>query len=168
MPWKTAFPLPSSPWQPLFYFVFCLFACFLGLHLQHMEVSRLGGQIWAAAASPRHSHSNARPKPCLQPTPQLRATPDPQPTERSQRANPHSHGHQSDSSPLSHNGNALFFLYNSELLGLFFVVFCGFFKLIMLHCNNMQAPTKETMYARFWVAILVGLFLFKQNFIPVS
>ena len=42
-----------------------------------------------------HSHSNARIKPCLQPTPQLMAMPDPQPTEWGQGSNPHSHGCQS-------------------------------------------------------------------------
>ena len=31
-------------------------------------------------------------EPCLQPTPQLTATPDPQPIEQSQGLNPHSHG----------------------------------------------------------------------------
>ena len=41
------------------------------------------GQIRAIAAS-LHSHSNARSEPHLQPTPQLRATPEPSPTEQGQ------------------------------------------------------------------------------------
>ena len=39
-------------------------------------------------------------------TPQLMATPDPQPTERGQGSNPHPYGYQSGSLPLSHNGNS--------------------------------------------------------------
>ena len=35
------------------------------------------GQIRAAAAGHSHSHSDARSEPCLQPTPQLMAMPDP-------------------------------------------------------------------------------------------
>ena len=40
---------------PIIYFILFIF---LGLHLQHMEVPRLG--IRATAASLNHSHSNAR------------------------------------------------------------------------------------------------------------
>ena len=36
----------------------------------------------AAAAGPRHSHSNARSEPRLWPTPQLMATPGPLPIEQ--------------------------------------------------------------------------------------
>ena len=39
--------------------------------------SQAGGPIGATAASLHHSHSDARFEPHLQPTPQLRATPDP-------------------------------------------------------------------------------------------
>ena len=39
--------------------------------------SQARGLIGAVAAGLRHSHSNARSKPHLQPTPQLTATPDP-------------------------------------------------------------------------------------------
>ena len=38
--------------------------------------SQARGLIGAVAASLRQSHSNAGSKPCLQPTPQLTATPD--------------------------------------------------------------------------------------------
>ena len=39
--------------------------------------SQARGLIGAAAAGLHHSHSNAKSEPCLQPTPQLTATPDP-------------------------------------------------------------------------------------------
>ena len=42
----------------------------------------------AAAAGLHHSHSKARSEPCLQPTQQLTATPDPQPIDRGQGSNP--------------------------------------------------------------------------------
>ena len=58
-------------------FLFCFAFCFLGLHLWHMEVPGLGGQIRAVAANLHHSHSNGRSKPCLQPTLQLMAMLDP-------------------------------------------------------------------------------------------
>ena len=41
------------------------------------RVSQARGQIGATAASLYHSHSNVGSKPCLQPTPQLMAMPDP-------------------------------------------------------------------------------------------
>ena len=43
--------------------------------------SQARGLIIAVAAGLHQSHSNARSELRLQPTPQLRATPDPQPTE---------------------------------------------------------------------------------------
>jgi len=39
--------------------------------------SQARGRIRAVAADLRQSHSNARPEPCLQPTPQLTAMLDP-------------------------------------------------------------------------------------------
>ena len=54
--------------------------------------SQSRGQIGAVAAGLRHSHSNGRSKPHLQPTPQLTAMPDPLPTERGQGLNWHPHG----------------------------------------------------------------------------
>ena len=41
------------------------------------EISQARGQIGAAAAALHHSHNNAISELCLQPTPQLKATPDP-------------------------------------------------------------------------------------------
>ena len=77
----------------LFYFLtFNFFLSFLGLHAQHMEVPRLGGQIRPTAAGLHSSHRNARSEPCLLPTPQLRAIPDPYPTEVGQGLNPKPHG----------------------------------------------------------------------------
>ena len=43
--------------------------------------SQAKGLIGATAVNLRHSHRNARSEPSLQPTPQLTATPDPQPTK---------------------------------------------------------------------------------------
>ena len=42
------------------------------------------GSIRAAAAGLHHSHGHTRPEPCLRPTPQLMAMPDPSPTEPQQ------------------------------------------------------------------------------------
>ena len=50
------------------------------------------GQTGAVATGLHHSHRNAVSKPHLQPTPQLTATPDPQPTEQGQGSNPQPHG----------------------------------------------------------------------------
>ena len=68
--------------------------------------SQARGRIEALSASLHHSHRNVGSKPCLWPTPQLKAMPDPQPTEQGQRLNLHPHGWWSDSFPLSHNGNS--------------------------------------------------------------
>ena len=55
--------------------------------------SQARGWIAAVAAGLPHSNSNVGSKQRLQPTPQLMATLDPQPTERSQGLNPHPHGY---------------------------------------------------------------------------
>ena len=52
-----------------------LFCCFRAAPLAYGG-SQARGQIGAAAARLHQSHSNARSKPCLQPTPQLMATLD--------------------------------------------------------------------------------------------
>ena len=46
------------------------------------ESSQARGQIGARAAVLRHSHSHVGSKPCLWPTPQLRAMPDPYPLSK--------------------------------------------------------------------------------------
>ena len=55
--------------------------------------SQARSQIRTATASLHHSHSNTRSKPCLQPTLQLTATPDPEPTEQGQGFNLPPHGY---------------------------------------------------------------------------
>ena len=79
----------------LFYFLFYLF-----IHLfifSRATPAAYGGSqarilIGAIAAGLRHSHSNVGSEPCLQPTPQLMATPDHQTTEQGQGSNPQHHG----------------------------------------------------------------------------
>ena len=75
------------------FYVMSIASLFLGPHTGHMEVSQARGQIRAAAASLRHSPGNLGSEPHLRPTPQLTAMPDPRPTERGQRSNPHPHGY---------------------------------------------------------------------------
>ena len=54
--------------------------------------SQARGQIRAVATGLRQSHSNTGAELRLQPTPQLTAMPDPQPTEQGQGPNPQPHG----------------------------------------------------------------------------
>ena len=54
--------------------------------------SQARGLIGAAAASLHHSHSNSGSEPRLQPTPQLTAILDHQPSEQGQGSNPQPHG----------------------------------------------------------------------------
>ena len=54
--------------------------------------SQARGRIRAATTSLHHSHSNARSEPHLQPALQLKAIPDPEPTDRGQGLNLHPHG----------------------------------------------------------------------------
>ena len=56
---------------------FLFFLSFLGPRPWQYRGSQARGPIRAVANGLRQSHSNAGSKPCLQPTPQLRATPDP-------------------------------------------------------------------------------------------
>ena len=55
--------------------------------------SQARGQIRAAAAGQRHSHSNARSEQRFQPIPQLMATPGSLTTERDQGSNLPPHGY---------------------------------------------------------------------------
>ena len=71
----------------LFCFVFFCFFCCCCLSSFRAAPAAPGGSqargpIRAVAAGLHQSHSNARSELCLQPTPQLTATPDPQPTEQ--------------------------------------------------------------------------------------
>ena len=73
--------------------LFCL-PVFLGPHLQHMEVPRLG--VESELRMPAFTtaiDSSARSEPCVQPTLQLTATLDPKPTKQGQGSNPHPHGY---------------------------------------------------------------------------
>ena len=67
---SPSLPLSLSPSLSLSF-------CFLGPHLQHMEVPGLEGLIGATAAGLCHGHSNAGSEPHMWPTSQLTATPDP-------------------------------------------------------------------------------------------
>ena len=69
-------------------FFFLVFLPFLG-PLPSLEAR---GRNGAVATSLRQSHSNSASKPRLQPTPQLMAMLDPQPTERGQGLNSQPHG----------------------------------------------------------------------------
>jgi len=60
----------------LFLFILCLFAISWAAPAAYGD-SQARGRIGAVAAGLRQSHSNAGSEPCLQPTPQLTATPDP-------------------------------------------------------------------------------------------
>ena len=69
----------------------------LGPDPWHTQVPRLGVKLELQLPGHSHSHSNARSEQCLQPTPQLVTTPDPQPNEWGQGSNPRSYGYQSGS-----------------------------------------------------------------------
>ena len=75
----------------LFIYFFCLFA-FSRAALEAYGGSQARGPNGAVAAGPCQSHSSARSEPRLQPTPQLTATPGPEPTEQGQGPNPQPHG----------------------------------------------------------------------------
>ena len=60
----------------LAYYYFFFFLLFRATPMAYGS-SQARGQIRATAAGLCHSHSNAGSKPCLQPTPQLPAMPDP-------------------------------------------------------------------------------------------
>ena len=74
-----------------------VFLPFLGPLLWHMEIPRLG--VRSELQPPACDRATAMRDPLrLQPTPQLMATPDPQPSEQGQGLNRKPHGSQSDSS----------------------------------------------------------------------
>ena len=72
-------------------FFFCLFAISWAAPPAYGD-SQARGLIGAVPTSLRQSHSNTRSEPRLQPTPQLTAMPDPEPTEQGQGSNPQPHG----------------------------------------------------------------------------
>ena len=76
----------------LFFISFFVFSAFSRAALTAYEDSQARGLIGAVATRLHHSHSHMGSEPRLQPTPQLPATPDPEPTERGQGSNPQPHG----------------------------------------------------------------------------
>ena len=85
-------PHPQFPQDSLLFFFFLIFLPFLGPLPSAYGGSQARGLIRAVATGLHHSHSNVRSKPRLQPTPQLTATLDPQPTEQGRGSNPQPHG----------------------------------------------------------------------------
>ena len=75
-----------------FFFFFLYFCLFFRAAPMVYGGSHAGGLFGAVAASLRQSHSNVGSELRLRPTPQLMATPDPQPTEQGQGSNPQPHG----------------------------------------------------------------------------
>ena len=81
----------------LFFFVFLFFVVVVVVAISWAAPvvyggSQARGRIGAVAAGLHQSHSNAGSEPRLQPTPQLTATPDREPTEQGQGPNPQPHG----------------------------------------------------------------------------
>ena len=89
----------------IFFFSFLSFLIFRVAPVAYRS-SQARGPIGAVAASLHHSHRDVGSESCLRPTPQLRATLDPSPTERGQGSNLRSHGYASDLFPLSRDGNS--------------------------------------------------------------
>ena len=65
-------------WFLVFFFVFCFLFFFRAAPVVYRG-SQARGQIRVTVAGLHHSHSNAGSEPRLQPTPQLRAAPNPNP-----------------------------------------------------------------------------------------
>ena len=72
---KVQNPFPPQR-QSKVHFFFFFFAIFFRATLVAYRNSQARGRIKAAAAGLHNSHSNAGSEPWLQPTPQLKATPD--------------------------------------------------------------------------------------------
>ena len=105
-------------------FFFFVLLLFLGpLPVAHGG-SQARGPIGAVAGGLRQSHSNSGSELHLQPTPQLMATPNHQPTEQGQGLNPQPHGSQSDLSTTAPR-RELHFLFFFKFY-LFFCLFCYF------------------------------------------
>ena len=106
--------LRNTQCLPLSLFFFFFFLLFRAAPAAYGS-SQARNRIRAAAAGLCHCHSNARSKLILQPTSQLMATLDPQPTERGQGLNPCPHEYQLDSFLLHQDGILLllFFIMGS-------------------------------------------------------
>ena len=103
--WSIAFDLS----QPLTkdFILFCLFRAAPTAY----GGSQARGPIGAITAALHHNHSNAGSEPYPKATPQLTATPDPQPTGPGQGLNLQPHGSKTDLFPLCHNRNSRFYYY---------------------------------------------------------
>ena len=75
----------------IYLFIYLFFAISWAAPAAHGG-SQARGPIGAVATGLRQSHSNVRSEPHLWPTPQLTATPDPQPTEQGHGSNLQPHG----------------------------------------------------------------------------
>ena len=75
-----------------FWFFLFLFLLFRAVPMAYGS-SHLGAESQLQAASLCHSHNNVGFEPYLQPTPQLKTMPDPQPTKQGQESNLHPHGY---------------------------------------------------------------------------
>ena len=74
-PWLGRFNFPLILY--IYFFIFIFYFLLYRAASTAYGGSQARGLIGAIAASLRHSHSNARSQPRLQPTPQLKAMPDP-------------------------------------------------------------------------------------------
>ena len=93
--WNAWHVVDINKWLQFLFFVFCfLFFFFLLFRAPHVAYggSQARGLISAVAAGLHQIHSHSRYEPCLQPTPQLTAMPDPYPAEWGQGLNPQPHG----------------------------------------------------------------------------
>ena len=95
-------PIIQSPVPPHFTSLRTLCVCVCLFVISWAAPSTYGGsqarcRVGAVATGLRQNHSNAGSEPCLQPTPQLTATPGPQPTEQGQGPNRQPLGSQLDS-----------------------------------------------------------------------
>ena len=88
-------PQTLELWSELesFFYLFIYYFLLFRAEPEAYGSSQARDQIVAAAANLHHSHSNARLEPCLPPTPELTATPGPQPTEQGLRWNQNPHGY---------------------------------------------------------------------------
>ena len=93
---KLVSPIPP-PFRVFYFLYFWSFCHFQG-RSRSIWSSQARGPIGAAATGLHQTHSNVGSKQRLQPTPQLTAMPDPQPTEQGQGWNLQPPGSQSDSS----------------------------------------------------------------------
>ena len=112
-PWYTSSLHHYQHNLPECFFVVVVVVCLFRAIPTAYGGSQTKGRIGAIATGLQHSHSNARFEPHLWPTPQLTATPDPQPTEGDQGLNLRPDGCWSDLFPLSHNRNSIYF-FNKE------------------------------------------------------